>query len=135
MRLRFPLARLFFVFSSGLVDVALRLGPEIGINRSNELKTRHKTQWFNQYYARQINTSPEQENGERRQTTRKSPSQICVSPRKATAKQQKKRGQGLTQNQKHTRFARTQREFPTVSQKHAEKETNCVRPSVTKQTK
>ena len=92
-------------FPSGLADVALRLGPEIGINMSNDLKTGVKHSGSIHTKLGQINTSPEQENGEKRQTTRKSPSQIRVSPRKATAKQQKKRGQGPTQNHKHTRFA------------------------------
>jgi len=33
-------------FSSGTADIALRLGPEIGISRLTDLKTQQETQWF-----------------------------------------------------------------------------------------
>ena len=39
-------------FSSGTADVALRLGPKIGVNVSNELKSRNETQGFHDKIAR-----------------------------------------------------------------------------------
>jgi len=82
-----------------MADVALRLGPETGISMLTELKTHQETQWF---LVRA--NPPEQQTGKtentKSKTTRKSPGQICVSPRETTAKQQRKRGQSPTQKNK-----------------------------------
>jgi len=85
-------------FPSGSADVALRLGPEIGINTSNEFKTPHDT------VVPLINCVGSQKHQNKtkkakRQTTRKSSSEIYVSPREATAKTQQKNGPGPKANQ------------------------------------
>ena len=54
-------------FSSGTADVALRLGPEIGISKSNELKTQHETQWFPWHYS----ANPQKTQPEKAETARR----------------------------------------------------------------
>jgi len=83
-------------FSSGTADVALRLGPKIGVNVSNELKSRNETQGFHDKIARANPKNKQEKQTKTTKRTRKSPSQICVSPQEAKANNTK-RGQGQHQ--------------------------------------
>ena len=83
----------------------------------------------------QINNHQNKAKARRQQTTRKSPSQICVSPREATAKQQKKRVRAQHKQKITHDLPQDTGGVSHMSQKHAETETNCVHPSLTKQTK
>ena len=66
----------FFFF--GTADVALRLGSEIGISRSNELKAQHETQWFPWHCWANPQKTPQQKR-KNSQMTRKSPSQNVMN--------------------------------------------------------
>ena len=77
-----------FFFSSRLADVALRLGPYMSISGQKDICTR--TQEVHQSWQIKIN---QKNTRPTTTTTRKSPSQICVSSRE-NSKPDKKTGQG-----------------------------------------
>ena len=90
-------------------------------NWCKQIKRINETQWFHdkKEVAIRKQNAEQKKQAAKRQTTRKSPSQICVSPQEAKANNKKNgvRAQRQpTPNDCHT----TQREFSTVSQKHAE---------------
>ena len=78
-------------FSSSMADVALWLGPYMSISSKTSICTRTKTVWK----CRQITTN--QTTHKTSQTTRKSPSQTCVSSRETT-NQTNKRGRSPNKN-------------------------------------
>jgi hypothetical protein len=82
-----------------LADVAPRLGPVIGIKQKRIKASRLKRSGSSCTISdkKAINN----EENKQKQTTRKSPSQICVSPQKTTAKQQEN-GAGAQQKTKPT---------------------------------
>ena len=95
------LLRLCFFFPSGLADVALRLGPYMSISCRKDVCTR--TQLV--HTSRQIKVEqPKNTQDHQTTTTRKSPSQTCVSSEK-TANQ--------TENQtRHTKGAGARTKHP-----------------------
>ena len=97
---------LFFAcfFSSRLADVALRLGPYMSISSQKDICTR--TQEVHQSWQIKIN---QKNTRPTTTTTRKSPSQICVSSRE-NSKPDKKTGQGPNKKTTTTKICqRTQR--------------------------
>ena len=83
--------RLSTFFFSSMADVALWLGPYMSISSKMPICTRTKTVWK----CRQITTN--QTTHKTSQTTRKSPSQTCVSSRETT-NQTNKRGRSPNKN-------------------------------------
>jgi SLT domain-containing protein len=97
-----------FFFSSRLADVALRLGPYMSISSQKDICTRtQEVHQSRQIKINQKNTRPTTT------TTRKSPSQICVSSRE-NSKPDKKTGQGPNKQQPQQRFAKGHSGFTTV---------------------
>ena len=70
--------KLDFVFSSGLTDVALRLGPDRNVSGEKQLYKDSIGPCTRQIKTKQKHNRPQTK------TTRKSPSQICVSSQKGT---------------------------------------------------
>ena len=86
-----------FFFSSCLADVALRLGPYISISSQKDICTR--TQEVHQSWQIKIN---QKNTRPTTTTTRKSPSQICVSSRE-NSKPDKKNGARPKQTNNHNK--------------------------------
>ena len=90
-----------FFFSSSLADVALRLGPYMSISCRKDVCTR--TPLVHMSRQIEVKTTNKKHTNHQTTTTRKSPSQTCVSPEE-TAKQttanqtQKKTGPEPKQN-------------------------------------
>jgi formate dehydrogenase assembly factor FdhD len=85
-----------------LADVAPRLGPVIGIKQKRIKASRLKRSGSSCTISdKKAINNQESKQKPRHQTTRKSPSQICVSPQKTTAKQQEN-GAGAQQKTKPT---------------------------------
>ena len=95
---------IYIFFSSRLADVALRLGPYMSISSQKDICTR--TQEVHQSWQIKIN---QKNTRPTTTTTRKSPSQICVSSRE-NSKPDKKTGQGPNKQTTTTKICqRTQR--------------------------
>ena len=103
-------------FSSSLADVALRLGPYMSISCRKDVCTR--TQLV--HMSRQIDVKkPKNTQDHQTTTTRKSPSQTCVSPEE-TAKQPEKqprhtKGAGARTKHPQNRFAKGHSGLTTAS--------------------
>jgi hypothetical protein len=100
--------RRYTVFFPSAADKAQRLGPESWINVNNSNKDKHNVQAVQKSVAVAINRPNEKKRQTR--TTRKSPSQICVSPQQRNSKTTADRGQ--SPNKKKHNATKAEREKP-----------------------